>query len=161
MIRHCECAFWRRSPITWTMPLIWPADWKHSILWILWDEKQRRANQDSYVPRLAGRNPPPGSCEMKLSEEVLKQLADLKGLVCSYRRDLEKQQQEIEGLKRSHQPPYQGNWNPRSQPHPAGAVWPGASSSCPKLAQVPRESSVGQDCDLARNGGGYRARSGS
>ena len=33
-------------------------------------------------------------------------------MVCSYRRDLDKQQQEIEGLKRSYQKPYQGNWNP-------------------------------------------------
>ena len=34
-----------------------------------------------------------GSGETKLSEEVFRQLADLNGLVCSYRRDLEKQQQ--------------------------------------------------------------------
>ena len=34
-----------------------------------------------------------------MSEEILKQLAELKGLVCSYRRDLDKQQQEMEGLK--------------------------------------------------------------
>ena len=46
-----------------------------------------------------------------MSEEILKQLADLKGLVCSYRRDLDKQQREIEGLKRNYQPPHQGNWN--------------------------------------------------
>ena len=32
-----------------------------------------------------------GSGETKLSEEVLKQLADLKGLVYSYKQDLEKQ----------------------------------------------------------------------
>ena len=37
-----------------------------------------------------------------MSDEILKQLADLKGLVCSYWRDLDKQKQEIETLNRSH-----------------------------------------------------------
>ena len=37
--------------------------------------------------------------------EILKQLADLKRLVCSYPRDLKNEQQEIEMLKRSHQSP--------------------------------------------------------
>ena len=34
-----------------------------------------------------------------MSEEILKQRANIKGLVCYYRRDLDKLQQEIEGLK--------------------------------------------------------------
>ena len=54
-----------------------------------------------------------GSGETKLSENVLKQPADLKGLMCSCRRDLEKQQQEIEGLNTTYQSPSQGSWNPR------------------------------------------------
>ena len=59
-----------------------------------------------------------------MSDEILKQLADVKGLVCSYRRDLDKQQHEIETLKRSHQSLYPGNWNLPSEPRPAGAAWP-------------------------------------
>ena len=40
-----------------------------------------------------------------MSVEILKQLADLKGLMNSYRRALDKQQQEITTLKRSQQAP--------------------------------------------------------
>ena len=69
-------------------------------------------SKSRFVRVAAGGKESTSSGEMKLSEEVLKQLADLMGRVCSYRRDLEKQQQDIEGLKRSYQPPYQGNWNP-------------------------------------------------
>ena len=80
-------------------------------------EKERRKSR--FVRAAAGGKESTGSGETKMSQEVLKQLADLKGLVCSYRRDFEKQQQEIEGLKRSYQPPYQGNWNPPPKPRPA------------------------------------------
>ena len=51
-------------------------------------ETGNRANQKN-VRVAAGGNESSGSGEPKLTEEVLKQLADLKGLVCSYRRDLE------------------------------------------------------------------------
>ena len=40
--------------------------------------------------------------EGKMSEEILKQLAELKGLVCSYRRDLNRHQQELELMKRNY-----------------------------------------------------------
>ena len=50
-----------------------------------------------------------GKESVRSEVEILKQLANLKGLMCSYRRDLVKQQQEITTLKRSHQPRYQGN----------------------------------------------------
>ena len=70
---------------------------------------QTEKNKSRFVRTTAGGNESTGSGKTKLSEEVLKQLADLKGLVCSYRRDLEKQQQEIEGLKRNYQSPYHGN----------------------------------------------------
>ena len=80
-----------------------------------------------------------------------KQLADVKGLVCSYQRDLEKQQ-EIEMLKGSHQPPYQGNWNFLPELRPAGAAWPEERRSLPEPAQFPRGP--------IRNGGGSRACSG-
>ena len=49
-----------------------------------------------------------------MSDNILKQLYDLKGLMCSYRHDLDKQQQEIVGPKSiSHtdQSHCQGNWN--------------------------------------------------
>ena len=82
-----------------------------------------------FVCAAAGGKESPGSGETKISEEILKQLAYLKGLVCSYRRDLDKQQQGIEGLKRSYQPPVQGNWNLPSEPRTAVAAWPGTSSS--------------------------------
>ena len=82
-----------------------------------------------FVRAAAGSKESTGSGEAKMSEEILKQLVDLKGLVCSYRRDLDKQQQVIEGLKRSYQPPYQGNFQP------------GASSTLPEPAQVPQSQS--------------------
>ena len=65
-------------------------------------------SKSRFVRATAGGKESTGSGEAKMSEEILKQLPDLKGLVCSYRRDLDKQQ-EIEGLKRSYQSPYQGN----------------------------------------------------
>ena len=83
--------------------------------------------------------------------KILKHLADLKGLVCSYRRDLDKQQQEIEMLKRSHQS-YLGNWNLSPEPRPAGAAWLEERRSFPKPAQVSRGP--------VRNEGGHRVRSG-
>ena len=100
----------------------------------------------------AGGKESAGSGEAKMSDEILKQLADLKGLLGSYWRDLKKQQQEIEMLKRSHQSPYHGNWNLPPAPRPAGAAWPEERCSFPEPAQVPRGP--------VRNGGGYRARSG-
>ena len=49
-----------------------------------------------FVRAAAGGKESTGSGETKMSEEILKQLADLKSLVCIYRRDHDKQQQEIE-----------------------------------------------------------------
>ena len=66
-----------------------------------------------------------------MSEEILRQLADLTVLLSSYRRDLDRQQQEIITLKGSHKPPYSGKWNRSPASHPVGEAWPGASSSFP------------------------------
>ena len=93
-----------------------------------------------------------GSGEAKMLDEILKQLADLKGLVCSYRRDLDKQQQEIETLKRSHQSPYLVNWKLPPEPRPAGAAWPEERRSSLEPVQAPRGP--------VRNGGGHQVRSG-
>ena len=41
-----------------------------------------------------------GSNGTQMSVETLKQLADLKGLMSSYQRDLDKQQQEVTTLNR-------------------------------------------------------------
>ena len=79
-------------------------------------------SKSRFVRAAAGGKESTGSGEAKMLDEIIKQLADLKGLVCSYRRDLENQQQEIEMLKRSHQSPYHGNWNLSPEPHPAGAA---------------------------------------
>ena len=46
-----------------------------------------------------------GAGEDKMSEEILKQLAELKGLVGSCRRDLDRQQQELELMKRNYKLP--------------------------------------------------------
>ena len=45
----------------------------------------------------------------QMSVEILKQLTDLKGIMNSYRRELDKQHQELRRLKRSHYPYSQGN----------------------------------------------------
>ena len=65
---------------------------------------EEEKSKSRFIRTPAGGNESTGSGEAKMSEENLKQLAALKGLMCSYRRDLDKQQQEIEGLKRSYQP---------------------------------------------------------
>ena len=72
-------------------------------------EPEAEKGKSRFVRTAAGGKESIGSGETKMSEEILKQLADLKGLMCSYRRALDKQQQEIEGLKRGYQPPCQGN----------------------------------------------------
>ena len=95
-----------------------------------------------------------------MSEEILRQLADLTVLMSSFRRDLDRQQQEITMPKVSHKPPYSGKWNLSPAPHPAGAPWPGASSSFPESAQDQRES-AGLGRGPVRNGGGQRVRGGS
>ena len=46
-----------KEPKTWTTLSIWPADWKRSILWGPRYQKQRKENEDSYVPWPASRNP--------------------------------------------------------------------------------------------------------
>ena len=107
MIMHCECAFWRRSRRTWTMSLIWSADWKRYGFY-----GTGNSEEQIKIRTCRGRRERIHRIKRKLSEEVLKQFADLKRLACSYHRDLERQQQEIEGLKRCHQPHYQGNLNP-------------------------------------------------
>ena len=47
----------------------------------------------------------------KMSEEILRQLADLTVLMSSFRRDLDRQQQEITTLKVSYKPSYSVQWN--------------------------------------------------
>ena len=89
-------------------------------------------SKSKFVRAADGSKEYTGSGDSKMSKELLKQLADLKGLVCCYRRGLEKQQQEIEVLKRSYESPYQGNWNLPPEPRPTGAAWPGASNSFPE-----------------------------
>ena len=74
-------------------------------------------------------------------------------------RDLDKQQLEIEVLRRSYQPPNQGSWNLPPEPRSAGAARPGASNSFPEPVPVPREP-AGLGCGPIRNGGGYRAHGG-
>ena len=81
-------------------------------------------SKSKYVRATADGKESTGSGDKKMSEQIIKQQADLKDLVCSYLRDLEKQQQEIEVLKRSYQSPYQGNLNLSTEPHLAGAAWP-------------------------------------
>ena len=60
-----------------------------------------------------------------MPEEITKQIADLKALVSSYWRKLDKQQQEISVLRRGLQLPYLENWNFPSDPPPAGVAWAG------------------------------------
>ena len=57
----------------------------------------------------------------QMSEEILRQLADVIVLISSFRRDPDRQQQEITTLKVSYKPPYSGKWNLSPAPHPAGA----------------------------------------
>ena len=115
-------------------------------------DPEAEKSKSKCVRAAAGSKEYTGSGDAKTSEEILKQLADLKGLVSSYRRYLDKQQQEIEVLKRNYQPPYQGSWNLPSEPRSAGSAWPGASNSFPELAPVPREP-AGPGRGPVRNGG--------
>ena len=48
-------------------------------------------NKSRFVRAAADGKESIGSGEAQMSEEILKQMADLKGLVCLYRRDLDKQ----------------------------------------------------------------------
>ena len=107
-------------------------------------------SKSRYVRAAAGGKEYTVSGEAKMSDEILKQQADLNGLFCSYRRDLDKQQQEIETLKRSHQSPYLGNWNLPPEPRPTACPEERRSSLEP--VQAPRRP--------VRNGGGHQVRSG-
>ena len=77
----------------------------------------------------------------------------------SYRRDLDKQQQEITTLKRCHQPPYQGNWNHLPDPHQASPGERGRDRAV--LSRSPLRFRVHQPVRamvLSRKGGGHRVR---
>ena len=76
-------------------------------------------NKVKYARAAAGGKECTGSEGAKVPEEITKQIADLKTLVSSYRRELDKQQQEISALRRGLQPPYLENWNFSPDPHPA------------------------------------------
>ena len=76
-----------------------------------------------FVRGTAGGKESTGSEGTQMLDEILSKLTDLR--LTSYRRDLDKQKQEMTTLKMSHQPSYQGNWNLSPEPHPAGAAWPG------------------------------------
>ena len=53
-----------------------------------------------------GGNESTGSEGTKMSEKILRQLADVTVLMSSFRRDLDRQQQEITALKVGHKPSY-------------------------------------------------------
>ena len=122
--------------------------------------QEAEKSKTRFARAAAGGTESTGSEGTKMSEEILRQLADITVLISSYRRDLDRQQQKITTLKGSHKPPYSGKWNLSPAPHPAGAEWPGASSSFPESAQDQRES-AGLGCDSVRSEGGHRVRGGS
>ena len=97
-------------------------------------------SKSRFARATAGGRESTGSEGTKISEEIVRQLADLTVLMSSFRRDLDRQQQEITMLKATHKPPYSGKWNFSPGPHLAGAAWTGASSSFPESAQDQCES---------------------
>ena len=98
-----------------------------------------------------------GSEGVKVSEEIVKPLADLKVLMSSYRLDLDRQQKEITMLRSSHQPSYFGNWNLSPDSHPTGVAWTGARSYFLESAQDHREPAwLGRG--TVQEGGGHRVR---
>ena len=122
---------------------------------------QEAEKSKSRFPRsAAGGKESTGSEEKKMSEEILRQLAHLTVLMSSFRRDLDRQQQEITTLKEIRKPPYSGKCNLSPVPHPAGSPWPGASSSFPESAQVQLESAGLGRGPVQNGGGGHRSRTG-
>ena len=75
----------------------------------------------------------------KAPEETAKQIADLKALISSYWRDLDKQQHEISMLRRGHQPYGNLNLSLDRSSCPAEADWTGARSSFPEPTPDQRE----------------------
>ena len=97
---------------------ILPAVWRRSTSCASPDRKG--TNKSRFARAAAGGKESTISEGAKVSEEIVKQLADLKVLMSSCRRDLDRQQQEITLLKMSHQPSYSRNWNLSPDSHPAG-----------------------------------------
>ena len=92
-----------------------------------------------------------GAGEGKMSKEILKQLTEVNGLVGSYRRDLDMQQQELELMKRNYQLPHQGYWSLPPAPQPAGLEWSETDNS--NSVFTPAQS-TGLGRGPGRNGGG-------
>ena len=122
--------------------------------------QEAKMSKSRFARSATGGKESTGSEGTKMSEEILRQLADLPVLMSSFRLDLDRQQQEMTTLKVSHKPPYSGKLNFSPAPHSAGAPWPGESSTFPESAQVQRESAELGRCSI-RNGGGHRVRGGS
>ena len=95
-------------------------------------------NKSKFARAAAGGKESTGSEGTKMSEEILRQLVDLTVLMSSFRRDLDRQQQDITTLKVSHKPSYSGQWSLSPAQHPAGPPWPGMSSSFPGSARDQR-----------------------
>ena len=92
-----------------------------------------------------------GAGEGKMSKDIIKQLAKLKGSVGSYRRNLVRQQQELKLMKRNYQLPHQGCWSLPLAPQLAGVEWSGTKHSYPAFTPA---QSVGLGRGSGRNGGG-------
>ena len=122
--------------------------------------QEAEKSKSRFARNAAGGKESTGSGGTKMSEEILRQLADLIVLMNSFRRHLDRQQQEITTLKMSHKPPYSGKWNLSHASHAAGAPWPGKSSSFPEFAQDQRVS-AGLGRGPVRIGGGHRVHGGS
>ena len=84
-------------------------------------EQEAEKSKSRFACVVAGGKEYTGSEGTKMSEEILRQLAYLTVLMSSFRRDLDRQQQEITTLKVNHKPPYSRKWNLSPTPHPAGA----------------------------------------
>ena len=73
--------------------------------------QEAEKNKPRFARAAAGGKESTGSEEAKMSEEIVKHLANLKVLVSSFQQDLDRQRQKIITLKVSHQPSHSGNWN--------------------------------------------------
>ena len=114
-------------------------------------------SKSRFVRAAVGGRESTGSGEGKMSEDILKQLAELKVLVSSYRRDLDKQQQKIEVLMRNYQTTGQGHWNLRPESRPVEQRGLEQTIFYRNTTSVPRES-PGLGHGPVRNGGRFRTR---
>ena len=108
--------------------------------------QEGKNNKSRFTHAAAGGKESTGSKGAKILEVIVKQSADLKVLMSSYRRDIDRQQQEITMLRRSHQRSYSENSNLSPDSHPAGVAWPGGavlSWSPLRISANPRRWAVG------------------